>query len=159
METTCRGMIPPPWILAALLGIVLLGGIGRGAPEEQHLPIIASSSVARRIAARDFPSIFQAWNPADNLKEEAALTTLARHDLVWHAPSFFGLVWNRNPEGLAEEFTPESVQRAKTKRAQLLARNRQTVLLAEIRYRDAHRSFLPDGHEWWRRDDQGNLVM
>jgi hypothetical protein len=145
--------------LTVVLGAVLLGGVTPGALVGQDLASTAPSSVARRIAARDFPSIFQAWNPADNLKGEDPLTTLARHDLVWHAPSFFDLTWNRNPEGLAEGFTPESIARAKTKRAQLLERNPQLVLLAEIRYRDAHRSFLPDGHEWWRRDDQGKLVM
>jgi hypothetical protein len=33
------------------------------------------------------------------------------------------------------------------------------MLIMEIRYRDAHRSFLSEGHKWWRRDGQGNLVM
>ena len=32
------------------------------------------------------------------------------------------------------------------------------MLLVEIRYRDAHKSYLPEGHSWWRRDSQGNIV-
>ena len=32
------------------------------------------------------------------------------------------------------------------------------MLIAEIRYRDAHRSYLPDGHAWWLRDKQGQIV-
>ena len=33
------------------------------------------------------------------------------------------------------------------------------VLLMEIRYRDACRSFLPANHQWWRRDTRGNVVQ
>jgi len=37
-----------------------------------------SQTAAERIATRSFPSVFQAWNPADNLKGEDKWTTLAR---------------------------------------------------------------------------------
>ena len=114
--------------------------------------------VDKRIADRTFPSVFQAWNPADNLKEDP-LVTAARHDLIFHGARFFGLEWNDPREGLATGFTPASVQRALLRRQDLLKRNLHLVLLLEIRYRDAHRSYLPDGHRWWRRDGNGKLVM
>lgn len=113
--------------------------------------------LAERVRGREFPSVFQAWNPADNLKEDT-LATAARHDLIFHGVSFFGLRWEGPHEGLAMSFTPESVGAARQKRKALLARNPNVILLAEIRYRDAHRSYLPEGHAWWRRGREGKIV-
>lgn len=113
--------------------------------------------LTERIRGRSFPSVFQAWNPADNLKEDK-LATAARHDLIFGGASFFGLRWAGAHEGLAKDFTPESVRAARQKRRELLGRNPNLVLLAEIRYRDAHLSYLPEGHPWWRRDESGKIV-
>lgn len=109
--------------------------------------------LARRIAERTYPSVFQAWNPAEGLKGEPPLATAARHDLIFHGPGYFGLRWDARPAGLATGFTPESVARARRKRRQLLQLNPNLVLLAEIRYRDAWKGFLPDGHKWWMLKD------
>ncbi len=103
--------------------------------------------------------MFQAWSPADNLPAEDPWTTLARHDLIFHAPDFFELKWDTAPTGLATGFTPESVAAALALRSQLLARNPHLVLLAEIRYRDAPRSYLPADSPWWKRDRSGKFVM
>ena len=43
-------------------------------------------------------------------------------------------------------------------RQRLLELNPNIILIAEIRYRDAGRGFLPTDHEWWMRDNKGNLV-
>ena len=118
----------------------------------------AELSIVDRIAARDFPSVFQAWGPADNLPSKDHWATMALHDLVWHGPGGFGLVWDMNPGGLAEAFTAESIEDGKKIRSKLLERNPNIILIAEIRYRDAHPSFLPEGHKWWKRDKNGNLV-
>ena len=109
--------------------------------------------VAERVAARDFPSVFQAWNPADNLAGEPQRKTLARHDLVFHAPEFYGLKWIGRHHGLATSFTEASLRAARAMRADLLARNPNMVLLAEVRYRDAHASYLPADHAWWLRKE------
>lgn len=111
----------------------------------------------KRIADRTFPSVFQAWNAADNL-QESRTTTEARHDLIFHGESFFGLQWDNAHPGLATEFTATSLQAGLQRRRDLLRRNPNLILLLEIRYHDAHRSFLPDGHKWWRRDEHGNIV-
>ena len=111
--------------------------------------------LARRIAERGFPSVFQAWSPADEPKGIPAEAMLARHDLIFEGPEFFGLRWSRQPMGLADGFTPESIEAAKKRRAELLTRNPNTVLIAEIRYRDAHTSYLPENHAWWKRDKTG----
>ncbi|MFM7188690.1 MAG: putative glycoside hydrolase [Armatimonadota bacterium] len=104
--------------------------------------------IRERTANRTFPSIFQAWNAAE-IPGEEKWTSVARHDIVFHAPDFFGLRWNHAFPGLATSFTQESIAAAKSTRKRLLERNPNVVLLAELRYRDAHRSHLPDGHHWW----------
>ena len=118
----------------------------------------AGLSIAERIATRDFPSVFQAWSPADNLTNKDRWAVMAMHDLVWHGPGGFGLIWDTKPQGLAETFTPESINAGRKIRRDLLKLNPNIILIAEIRYRDAHPSFLPQGHRWWKRDKDGNLV-
>jgi hypothetical protein len=111
-----------------------------------------------RITTRTFPSVFQAWNPADNLKGEDRWTTVARHDLVFHCPEFLGLKWDGQFIGLSSGFVKETLPTARKLRADMLRKNPNAVMLAEIRYRDAHRSYLPEDHAWWKRKD-GKLVM
>jgi lysophospholipase L1-like esterase len=131
--------------------------------------------VVRRITGRSFPSVFQAWNPADNLKGEDPLVTAARHDLVFNGAEFYKLKWNHEYQGLATDFTPESIRQGLELRKSLLKLNPNMVLILEIRYRDAWgstapknipeerkkhwRGFLPDNHKWWKRDAAGKLVM
>ncbi len=114
-------------------------------------------TLKERIERRSFPSVFQAWNPADNLKESRE-TTEARHDLIFHGETFFGLEWENTHPGLSTSFATKSIERARERRISLLKKNPNLVLLIEIRYRDAHRSFLPDGHPWWKRDGKGTII-
>lgn len=115
-------------------------------------------SVEERVAGRDFPSVFQAWNRAENLAGEGRLKTIARHDLIWHGPGFFGLRWDKAPVGLAEGFTPGSIPKALAMRKELLELNPNLIVIAEIRYRDARADFLPKTHKWWRRSKAGDIV-
>jgi len=116
-------------------------------------------SVAGRISGRGYPSVFQAWSPAENVKGEDKLTTLVRHDLVFSSVGFFGLKWDHEYGGLATGFTPESITKAVAMRKELLKKNPHIILLAEIRYRDASRRFFPLDHKWWKRDSAGKLAM
>jgi len=118
----------------------------------------SASSVAERKAGRTFPSVFQAWNPADSLPGEDRWVTLARHDLMWGSPPQLDLRWDAPAAGLGERFTPESVAAGRRRRAALADLNPSLILLAEVRYRDAAAGFLPEGHPWWKRDDTGDLV-
>ena len=118
----------------------------------------AEPPLADRISTRTFPSVFQAWNAAESVDDPSPLHTVARHDLVFHAPEFFGLRWNHGHTGLADGFSPESIEAARAFRQKLLELNPRLVLLTEIRYRDAPRGYLPEGHSWWLRDAEGHLV-
>ena len=115
--------------------------------------------LAQRIADRAFPSVFQAWSPADNLKGEDRFVTMARHDLVFHsAPSFLNLAWKEASAGLGTEFTTESVGRAKIIRDKMRALNPNQIFLSEVRYRDAWDAYLPADHKWWKRKPDGQRV-
>ncbi len=119
----------------------------------------ATATTTQRIAARTFPSIFQAWNNATPRAPADAAKMQALHDLVFVHPSMVGLRAETSFEGLAFTFTPESLAKAKAKRATLLAQNPQLVLLAEVRYRDAPPGFIPESSAWWKRDDQNKYVI
>ena len=83
---------------------------------------------------------------------------LARHDLIWSGPTFFRLAWNDKYAGLADGFTAGSIAKGVAFRQKLLDLNPNTVLIAEIRYRDAYEGYLPEGHKWWLRDKSGQIV-
>jgi hypothetical protein len=126
---------------------------------------------SERIHGRDYPSVFQAWSPAENVQEPwswrwfwegSATRTAARHDLIFSVPEYFGLRWNHRHTGLATGFLPQSIQRGLEFRKKLLELNPRAVLLAEIRYRDAPTGpfgWLPADHHWWLRDEQGATVL
>jgi len=125
---------------------------------DQKNVIAREEPIAERIADRDFPSVFQAWSPADNLPGEDELRITARHDLAWHGARWYGLEWDKSPSGLGEVLKPESIEAGLVKRKALLELNPNIILIAEIRYRDASKRFLPEGHEWWRREKDGKLT-
>jgi hypothetical protein len=87
-------------------------------------------SQADRIGVRAFPSIFQAWNAADNLKSEDQWTTLARYDLVFHVTDLLGLKWVGEFHGLLTVCTNESQDSAMRTRTVLLGKNPNLIVLA-----------------------------
>lgn len=113
---------------------------------------------ADRIAARDFPSVFQAWGAATNLPNEDPLRTVARHDLYFTVPEAFRLRWDGPYIGIARSFAPETLAPAQAMRRRLLELNPNIVTLCEIRYRDAPSSYLPEDHPWWLREDGRRVV-
>jgi hypothetical protein len=148
-------MKKPSTSLVFVLSMVVLG---TSSVQAQLSATPAERPLIERIQVREFPSVFQAWSPAQSVHDDSPLHTVARHDLVFNGTEFFGLKWNRRPTGLADGFTAESIGRAKAFRQKLLALNPNVVLIAEIRYRDAHKTYLPEGHKWWLRDNQGKTV-
>lgn len=134
--------------LCFLLALCATGRLATGEP-----------TVEARIAQRSFPSVFQAWNAATPLPGQNADAMLARHDLVFLHPSALGLLSTNAWEGAARDFTPASIASARQRRAALLALNSNLVLLAEVRYRDAPRRFLPEDSPWWKRDAQGQFII
>lgn len=84
---------------------------------------------------------------------------LALHDLAFLHPSQLGLKSEQEFEGIAFNFSPDSITAARAHRAKLLAGNPQLILLAEIRYRDAPKGFIPETAPWWKRDAGGKFIL
>jgi hypothetical protein len=141
-----------------LLLVFVICGLALAPGGDEDKRSAAERSIADRIGSRDFPSVFQAWSPADNVRNQGRLAVAARHDLAWHGVGWYGLQWDTRPWGLAEKFRPQSIKEALKRRGALLQLNPNMILIAEIRYRDAHPDFLPTDHRWWARDGEGNLV-
>ncbi len=83
----------------------------------------------------------------------------ALHDLVFLHPSMIHLQSEAAWEGTAFDFTPASIAQAKAKRAALRAKNPRLILLAEIRYRDAPKGFIPEEAPWWKREADNQFVI
>ncbi|MBN1506664.1 MAG: hypothetical protein JW955_07450 [Sedimentisphaerales bacterium] len=116
-------------------------------------------SIVSRITTRDFPSVFQAWGQAENVADVNQIEAVAKHDLMWSCIGLGGgLQWDTTPRGLAEQFTASSIERGRAVRKQLLKLNPHIILIAEIRYRDAPPSWLPEGHEWWMHAENGQIA-
>jgi len=147
------------WIISFAIGACFRGvGLQAGL----LLCLLANKGVARtieqRVSNRALPSVFQAWNRADNLPGESRIDTAARHDLMWRTTGGYKLRWEASHEGLGESFTQQSIANGLAYRQSLLSQNPNMILLAEIRYRDASNSFLPQNSPWWKRDAAGDRV-
>ena len=135
-------------VLAGSSGLRSVEGSARGGAT-------LKDSIENRIMGRTYPSVFQAWSPAEAVRSSNPLTVVARHDLLWHGVGWYGLRWDASPQGLGRILTPESIEKGRVIRQTLLKLNPNIILVAEIRYRDASRRFLPKDHEWWARDEDG----
>ena len=134
----------------------------------------SADTVRERLDRRGFPSIFQAWSPVEGTGE-GELDAVARHDLYWRTLAAYGLAWDEGTNvvstdargrsfdggyGRATAFAPDGVRAARSRRAALLARNPDMVLLTELRYRDGPPGFLADDADpWWLRDASGSRVL
>ncbi len=131
------------------------------------------NSIEKRVSSRDYPSVFQAWNPIDCpdyplYTLEQRLRAAANHDLLWEEPVsqlgygvelVLGAVWDGEYGGLATEFTTKSKKQALINRRKLLEMNPNMIFLMEVRWRDAPGSFLPEDSEYWQRNKDGSRVL
>lgn len=118
-------------------------------------------SVVARIASRNLPSVFQAW---DNLigSEDAELYAeqIARHDLHWSP--FFELQWDTSAAeptyGLSTRLGGD-MEKAKAIREQRLLLNPNMVFLVEIRLHNYFGSdALPLDSNFWLRNAIGDNI-
>ena len=128
----------------------------------------AAESPEERIATRSFPSIFEAWNSAENLFKDGVETplsasegvnkTLARHDLAFVTFDALGLRPSNPGEGLATSFSQKSLEIAHRRRDRIDSLNPHFVLLAAINYRNQPSARLPEDSPLWLRDASGERV-
>ncbi len=90
------------------------------------------------------------WTP---VRGDRSLSGVTRHDLVVTSAGWLGLEFDREPHGLADGFTEESIAAARRKVAAVREVNPDIVLLCEVNFYEYHDDWLPEDHEWWLRVD------
>lgn len=123
-----------------LLGAVLLWGSllwadARSEPEFAKTP---------------YPRIAMLWAP---IRADRSVAGIARHDLIMAGVGSFGLRYDREPAGLAEAFTADSVAQAKERLAEFRRLNPEAVVLCELYFYEYRDNWLPEDHAWWLRKD------
>ncbi|UCC68573.1 MAG: hypothetical protein JSV79_01145 [Armatimonadota bacterium] len=98
----------------------------------------------------EYPRIAMFWSP---VRGDRSLRGHARHDLIVTSEGWLGLEPDREPRGLADGFTPESVQAARKRLAQLRELNPDVIVLCEVNFYEYHDRALPEDHPWWLRVD------
>ncbi len=114
--------------------------------------------IHERIENRNLPSIIHTWDGTKviNRPNLSRVDTLAQHDLFWQYPPF----------GLKFELTPQGYQisgdivGAVTQRDELLTKNPNMIVLANIHVRNApiNPRRYPADWPYWLRDDAGNII-
>jgi hypothetical protein len=99
-----------------------------------------------------YPRLAMLWSPIRGA-ERHTLTDWARHDLVMVSPGQLGMRLDRDPPGLADGFTADSVAAAKEKIAELRRLNPDIVILGDNSFYELGDDLLPEDHPWWLRVD------
>ncbi|MHC4517003.1 MAG: putative glycoside hydrolase [Planctomycetota bacterium] len=97
-----------------------------------------------------YPRVAMLWAP---IRGERSVASMTRHDLIMGGVGMFGLRYDREPTGLAEGFTADSVVRARERIAEMRQHNRDVVILAELYFYEYSDRWLDEDHPWWLRKD------
>jgi hypothetical protein len=114
-----------------------------------------------RIADREFPSFFKAWDGVFVNREDLTFEQeWALHDLSWTMAYDFGLIWDdAEYPYLATSFTDDSMSSAVARVKRLHEMNPNIVLLLSMYYRDLPGDWLPDDSPWWLLDKDGERII
>lgn len=109
-----------------------------------------------------YPRIFVAWANAAAIPGEDATTTLARHDLVWMGPEYFGWWWTNPVDHSFWDYRSENLEFFPGTAAHpfptLRSLNPNIKVLAVLQHYSLYDTELPIDHAWWLRNGQGNRV-
>ena len=94
------------------------------------------------------PKVAMLWA---SIRGDSSLEAVARHDLVMLGWGSLGLQLNRQPPGLADGFTRESIEAARAKVQRLRQLHPGIVVLADLMFYEWPDKWLPDDHPWWLR--------
>jgi len=97
-----------------------------------------------------YPRIAMLWA---SIRGDNSLEAMARHDLIMAGFGHYGLKLYREPKGLADGYTPESVAVARDRVARLRKLNPDAVILGDLPFYEYPDDWLPEDHEWWLRKD------
>ena len=88
-----------------------------------------------------------------SVRGETGIESIARHDMIMLGHRSLGLVPNREPAGLSDGFTPESIAAAREKLRLIREINPDALVLADLLFYEYMDDWLPEGHPWWLREN------
>ena len=111
-----------------------------------------STRVQNDFTETPFPRIAMLWAA---VRGEEGIESIARHDMIMLGHRSLGLEPNREPAGLSDGFTAESVAVTKEKLRQIREINPDALILADLLFYEYMDDWLPEDHPWWlRKDDE-----
>lgn len=111
---------------------------------------VSAANEQTQFTQAPYPRIAMLWA---SLRDDGSLEGMAKHDLIMAGFGRLGLKLDREPKGLADRFTPESVQVARERIAELRKLNPDVVILGDLLFYEYPDDWLPEDHEWWLRQD------
>lgn len=127
--------------LACLALLLAASACGGKSPPSEKMKMKALETVP-------YPRIAMFWSA---VRDDDSLASYARHDLILIGNWRLGLEPDRQPPGLADGFTAESVQKARETLAELRRLNPHAVILSELNFYEYADDWLPEDHPWWLR--------
>ncbi len=97
-----------------------------------------------------YPRIATLWR---GVRGEQGIESMARHDLIMAGHGSLGLKPNREPIGLSNGFTPESIEDAKKRIVEIRKINPDALIIADLLFYEYPDDWLPENHPWWLRKD------
>jgi len=98
--------------------------------------------------SKPYPRIAMFWAP---VRGDRSPSGYARHDLIVVSPGQIGMEPDAEPSGLADGYTPESVEVGKRWLSEVRRENPGTIIFAAIDFYEYGDDALPEDHPWWLR--------
>lgn len=104
-----------------------------------------------------YPRIAMLWGPPEGAGDR--MDAWARCGVSVVGMGAFDLRWTRTPfRDLSVEIDPGAVADARTRLAELHAKNPTAVVCVEVHFFEARENAYPADSPWWQRDARGNKV-
>jgi len=100
-------------------------------------------------AKTPYPRIGMLWS---SIRGDRSVEGMVRHDLIMGGVGSFGLRYDREPTGLAEGFTADSIALAKQRLVEIRRLNPDAPILVELYFYEYRETWLPEDHTWWLRE-------
>jgi hypothetical protein len=97
-----------------------------------------------------YPRIAMLWR---TVRGQEGLESAAKHDLIMAGQGFLGLIPNREPAGLADAYTEESLKTARERIGRIREVNPDALVIADMLFYEYLDEMLPEDHPWWLRKD------
>ncbi len=105
-------------------------------------------AIRRDFTKTPYPRIAMLWAA---VRGEKGIESMARHDLIMAGQNSLGLKPDKDPTGLSEGFTRESIDEAKKCVQQIHKINPDALIIADMLFYEYPDSWLPEDHPWWLR--------